>query len=73
MAILGWLFLIMCCAFITFIYVFMAMNNLGTFNIGGVPNSTTKKVVTIIVGLIIGYAWYCLFAASPFILSMRMF
>lgn len=34
-----------------------ALNNLGTFNIGGAVNSFSTKVTTIALGLVLFFAW----------------
>lgn len=36
----------------------VAFNNLGQYNIGGVPNKIGAKVLTWILLLAIGYGWY---------------
>lgn len=52
---LGWIFIMLCAT-----WFMCALNNLGTFNVGGVENSKTLKFWTIVAGIVIGYYGYWL-------------
>lgn len=43
----------------------LIVNNLGQYNIGGVPNSLMKKIITLAVLVGIGYLWYLLIFYGP--------
>ena len=43
----------------------LMINNLGQYNIGGVPNSLMKKIITLAVLVGIGYLWYLLIFDGP--------
>ena len=43
----------------------LAINNLGQYNMGGVPNYPMKKFVTIAALIGIGYLWYLLIFEGP--------
>ncbi len=45
------------------------VNNLGQYNIGGVPNSKTTKFWTIVFLIVIAVLWYQLFKHAPFHIS----
>ena len=71
MAIFGW---IVCCillAFFSFAASVLALNNLGRFNIGGVPNSLGTKIGTLCFIAVLGTLWYFLVINVPFTVSIN--
>ena len=50
--------------------VLVAVNTLGRFNIGGVPNSFVQKLVTLTFIAIVVLAWMLLLSNAPFTISI---
>ena len=44
----------------------VALNNLGEYNIGGVPNSTSTKLKTWVLIALVIVGWYFVFTNIPF-------
>lgn len=66
MAVIGWLALVVLLAGLTLGWALFALNGLGKFNIGGVPNKASQKLLLLILGALVGYAWYWLWISAPF-------
>lgn len=47
------------------------LNNMGTYNIGGVPNSFKKKFFTLILVFVCAYLWYVLYQNAPFSINWK--
>lgn len=65
-AIIGFLAAIVVMLYVSGVYLLIAANGLGTYNIGGVPNSAATRVGVVVVGLAVGWLWYQLFHHAPF-------
>ena len=60
MTVVGYITIVILMCSVTVGVFLMALFNLGKYNIGGVPNSVTKKIITLImIGGVIT-AWYYL-------------
>lgn len=70
MAIIGFLVSCLFLVKLSILSVLSLMNNLGKYNIGGSPNTITKKIVTIIFLLIVVFLWYELFQLFPIHISI---
>lgn len=69
--IIGWIALF-CIMIVVSIGGFLAaFNNLGHYNIGGVPNSGLKQVLTWIGLAVVLFLWYSLFKIAPFSIVMN--
>ncbi len=68
--VIGWLALAFVLGSATLAWLLTAFNGLGTWNIGGVPNTASTRVTILCVGAAIGYLWYELFANSPFTITV---
>lgn len=66
MAVIGWLFICLCMFYFSAAYVFIFLDTMGQYNIGGVPNTTKKRVIAIIFGILLTIVWYYVFKGSPF-------
>jgi hypothetical protein len=66
MAVFGWLCLLAGLVMLSAGYYLAALNNLGTYNIGGVPNTTAKKVATIFGAVFLVALWVLLIESAPF-------
>lgn len=64
--IIGWIALFCGMIFLSIGGFFAALNNLGQYNIGGVPNSGLKQTLTWIGLAVILFLWYSLFKIAPF-------
>lgn len=65
---IGWLAMAAGLAVMSLVVVMMAFNNLGMYNIGGVPNSWKTKVITILGIILLGFVWGRLLSVAPFII-----
>lgn len=70
MAVIGWLCLLTAMGYASIIYILIAFNGLGEYNIGGVPNSLLLKIGIIISGGVVGWLWYALFSIAPFTVTI---
>ena len=70
--ILGWLATGIIPVYMSILGFFMCMNNLGTYNIGGVPNGTWGKIGTILYLFLVIGIWYLYFISAPFEVSVKM-
>ena len=67
--ILGFIAAIFVLVSLSFTWCALAVNNLGEYNIGGVPNSFGTKVFTFIAGTVLAFLWFLLFKNMPFEIS----
>ena len=68
--ILGWIFCLVVCCYLTLVGWLAAVNNLGQYNIGGVPNTFTTKFFTLVYYAFVVGCWYALFHYAPFSISI---
>lgn len=71
MAIVGWITLCLVLAAVTGAWAVLALNGLGRYNIGGVPNAPIKKLALLLGAVGLGYAWYHLWLNAPFTVSVK--
>lgn len=71
MAIIGFVALVFVLMYATAAYTLVAINNLGKYNIGGVPNSLLAKIGTLILGAILYGSWVLLLEHAPFTITMK--
>ena len=71
MAIFGWICLMVISLWPTFFMVVVSWDGLGTYNIGGVPNPLSTKLL-IVVGwiLLVGW-WYFVVSLAPFTIMVK--
>lgn len=69
--IIGFFALMALLCFITLASALTALNCLGKYNIGGVPNSIPTKIATLFLLVVIAFAWYILFKNAPFTLMVN--
>jgi hypothetical protein len=72
MAILGWLFCAMLMGSVSMCAFLMMLNNLGEYNIGGVPNYLPKKLLTLAFVVFVGYLWYLWVISAPFSITFTI-
>lgn len=70
MEIIGFVILFIIMAKVSVAYLLVMANNLGQYNIGGVPNSKMVKFWTLVFMVVIVFVWYQLFKHAPFHFSM---
>ena len=64
-AIIGFIASAAVLCYLSLAWVVVAFNGCGTYNIGGVPNSTAQRIFILALGALLGYFWYLLIAAGP--------
>ena len=69
-AVFGFLVCVAVVLAMTATWVVVAMNTLGKWNIGGVPNTWKDRTVTIAFLAFIVWEWYVLFSVSPFTITI---
>jgi hypothetical protein len=69
-SVIGWLIVAVILGKLSLAYLLVMFNGLGQYNIGGVPNSTKKKLVIVAGMFLFFYLWYTLFQHSPFSVSI---
>ena len=69
LAIIGWLTMVIVLLNISAGVSVLLFNNMGRYNIGGVPNSVATKVLTFIAAMIVAALWIFLFKVAPFSIS----
>ncbi len=65
MAVFGWWFMLAWLVMLSAGFYLVALNNLGTYNIGGVPNTMAKRVATIVGGAFVAVLWVLLIHTAP--------
>jgi hypothetical protein len=55
---------------ISLIYATVALNTLGEYNIGGVPNTLRAKIGVLVIGFVIGTLWWKLIHNLPFTITI---
>lgn len=63
---IGWFALVILMFYISAAWSAVALNCLGEYNIGGVPNKIGGKILVFIGLFAIGFCWYQLALAAPF-------
>lgn len=66
MAVFGWFITLVCVIFLSLVYCMLCTQTLGTYNIGGVPNSTRSKIFTLALGVLLVFVWSKVFQYAPF-------
>lgn len=70
MTIIGWLCMMIIVGYTTLIYGIVALNGLGKYNIGGVPNKWYAKIIIVCLGVCVGLLWKFLFSIAPFTVTI---
>lgn len=71
MEILGWLVIVIFTAWISLIYLLVAFNCLGKYNIGGVPNKFWPKPLIISALIPLAMAWGKVWSLAPFTVILK--
>ncbi len=71
LAIIGWFALGIGLCWLSAVTIAIAFNSLGTYNIGGVPNSIGEKIATILWIAFVVFLWYELLIHAPFKFSLK--
>ena len=71
MAIFGWIVLVIITIGLSAFYGLVAMNGLGRYNVGGVPNRPKKKILIGFLGLILILWWVQVVYWAPFSVVMK--
>ena len=66
MAVIGFLCVCAFLLYLTIVYVLLFLDTMGKYNIGGVPNTLTSKVITAIAGAVLWWLWTEALLYSPF-------
>jgi hypothetical protein len=66
MVILGYFVLVFFSIMLTFAWMVQAFDGLGAYNIGGVPNSLTKKFVILCFFALLVLLWIFVYEVKPF-------
>lgn len=70
MAIIGWICMLTLIGYTTLLYIVVALNGLGKYNIGGVPNSLMTKLIIIMAGIGIIMGWIAVIELAPFTVTL---
>lgn len=70
MEIFGWICMVLILGHVTLIYGIVALNGLGKYNIGGVPNKWYAKIIIVGLGFCVGFLWKELFSVAPFTVTI---
>lgn len=70
MAIIGWICMLTLIGYTTLLYIVVALNGLGKYNIGGVPNSLMTKLIIIMAGIGIIMGWIAVIELAPFTVTI---
>lgn len=70
MAIIGWICMLTLIGYTTLLYIVVALNGLGKYNIGGVPNKWYAKIIIVGLGFCVGFLWKELFSVAPFTVTI---
>lgn len=71
MAVFGWLVLALGLGVISFFWLVLSFQWLGTYNIGGVPNSWRARLGYLLAGVFLGFLWAALMRAAPFSIALK--
>lgn len=71
LAAIGFAALVIVLSYATVAYMMVAINNLGKYNIGGVPNTLLTKIGTLILGAVLYGSWVLLLEHKPFTITMK--
>lgn len=71
MAIIGFIASLLLCLYVTLVWLLFAADTLGTYNIGGVPNSVVSKLVVLVLGALLYGGWVLLFEHAPFTITVN--
>lgn len=66
LAVIGWFAIVILVGIISTGYILLALNTLGRYNIGGVPNKPIEKLLIILIGAFGMFIWYLIFSIAPF-------
>lgn len=67
----GWIVIVILTGIVTLGYILLALNSLGRYTIGGVPNRPIEKFLTIAIGAFGLFIWYVIFSIAPFTVALR--
>lgn len=71
MAIFGWFVYILIMFYVSAVICIVSTNLLGTYNIGGVPNKVSDKLLAVFLILILFCGWYGVVEFAPFTLIVK--
>ena len=71
MAIFGWVMLCVIVLCVTAGLVLLALNHIGTWTIGGVPNSLGTRMLSFAVLIVVGYIWNVVISMAPFTVTLN--
>jgi hypothetical protein len=66
MEVIGFILVTCVCLFLTFLYLVCGTQALTTYNIGGVKNKLSEKVLYLSIGYLVYCMWSWVFEMSPF-------
>jgi hypothetical protein len=64
--IVGFAVMMLAMLYISIVYAIFALDTLGKYNIGGVPNNLRAKIGVLVIGFVIGMLWWKLIHNLPF-------
>jgi len=71
MALIGFIVMVVLMFKATLFTGLCVFNNMGQYNIGGVPNSFKKKFFTLLLVCACAYLWYLLYQNAPFSINWK--
>jgi hypothetical protein len=71
-SVVGFAVMMLAMLYVTIVYAVVALNTLGEYNIGGVPNTLRAKIGVLVIGLVIGALWWKLIHNLPFTIHMSV-
>jgi hypothetical protein len=72
LSIIGFIVLCLILLYASGVYFMFFLVGMGTYNIGGAVNSKRKKVLILVLGAFLCFAWYQVFQHSPFSISLKI-
>jgi uncharacterized membrane protein len=66
MEIIGFIACVVILIYVTFVWFFCAPFTMGKWNMGGVPNTWTDRLMMLVFLAVIAMGWYMAFANAPF-------
>jgi hypothetical protein len=64
--VVGFAVMMLVMLYVSVVYAVVALNTLGKYNIGGVPNTLRAKIGILVVGGVVGMLWWKLIHNLPF-------
>jgi hypothetical protein len=70
LAAFGWAILVIIMVLVSAVWIVYAWNDLGQYNIGGVPNTTWDKIGVWFIFILVCFGWKLIYDISPFTLTL---